>query len=129
MAALPRNVPRGTARFPFPISREARRDQGNSPFQSKKKNMATGRYNDAQSVAFKSKQYAAQAGARNLVTDSPDGVTCARKLKILGAGSFTSLKDGANNDLGTFGPFAAGDEHTQSTSEVVSADAAFIAYR
>jgi hypothetical protein len=81
--------------------------------------MATGKYNDSQSTAFKSKQYAASGTPRNLVTDSPDGWTCARKLKILG---------GADNNLGTFGDFAAGDEHTQSTSEVTSADAAFIAY-
>jgi hypothetical protein len=90
--------------------------------------MATGKYNDSQSTAFKSKQYAASGTPRNLVTDSPDGWTCARKLKILGEGSFTDLKDGADNNLGTFGDFAAGDEHTQSTSEVTSADAAFIAY-
>lgn len=90
--------------------------------------MALGKYNDGQGTAVKSKQYAANASPRNLVTDSPDGATCARKLKILGAGSFTLLKDGADGNLGTFGPFPTGDEHTQSTSEVTSADAPFIAY-
>lgn len=90
--------------------------------------MASGKHNNDQSSGLKAKQYAASGSARNLVADSPDGATCARKIKILGAGSFTLCKDYNNADLGTFGPFAAGDEHTMSVSEVTSADAAFIAY-
>ncbi len=91
--------------------------------------MALGKYNDSQSTSPKQKQYAASGTPRDLVADSPDATTCARKLKMLGgAGSFTDTKDGANNNMGTFGPLAAGDEHTGSISEVTSADQAFIAY-
>jgi hypothetical protein len=91
--------------------------------------MALGKFNDGQHTSPKQKQYAASATPRNLVADSPDTATCARKIKILGgAGSFTNTKDGADQNMGTFGPFAQGDEHTGSISEVTSADQAFIAY-
>jgi hypothetical protein len=90
--------------------------------------MAIGNFNSDTCVARKIKQYASSGSPRNLVTDSPDGRTCARQLKILGAGSFTNLEDGTDADLGTFGPLAVGDTLEASVSEVTSADAAFIAY-
>lgn len=91
--------------------------------------MAQGKFNDGQHTARKMKQYAASGSARNLVTDSPDGGTCARKIKILGGdGTFTNLKDGADANLGSFGPLQQGDELTGSISEVTSADQAFIAF-
>ncbi len=95
--------------------------------------MAIGNFNNDTCVARKIKQYAANASPRNLVTDSPDGKTCARMLKILGAGSFTGTKDGTDTlypgtVAGTFGPFAQGDTLEASVSEVISADQAFIAY-
>lgn len=91
--------------------------------------MAAGKYNDSQGTAEKIKQYAAQAGARNLVTDSPDGLTCARKIQILGgSGSFTNVKNGKDENMGTFGPLQQGSELVGSFSEVTSADQAFIAF-
>lgn len=91
--------------------------------------MALGKFNDGGHTGTKLKQYAASGTPRNLVTDSPDGLTCARKIKLLGgAGSFTNAKDGADANMGTLGPLQQGDELTGSFSEVTSADQAFIAF-
>lgn len=91
--------------------------------------MATGNYNNETSCARKIKQYAAGASARNLVADSPDGHTCPRTIIILGAGSFTSAKDGADVLIsaptpGTLGPFVAGQLIPAGyISELISASA------
>lgn len=95
--------------------------------------MALGNTDDKTNPARKIKQYAASASVRNLVTDSIDGKTCARAVKILGAGSFTGAKDGSDTLVaaptpGTLGPLAAGDMLEAPFSEIISTAADFIAY-
>jgi hypothetical protein len=80
-------------------------------------------------VSPKLVQFAADPAARDLVAASPDAKTCARMLKILGAGSFTSaLGAGDVIHSATLGPLAAGDTLEGEFSSVISADQAFIAF-
>ncbi len=95
--------------------------------------MSAGTANTNLNTAIKLKQYAASASVRDLVADSHDGRSCARMIKILGAGSFTSAKDYLDvlmpgTTPGTLGPLAAGDPLPGNFSSVISADAAFIAF-
>ncbi len=81
------------------------------------------------SVSTKLVQFAANASPRDLGAVSPDGRTCARQLKILGDGSFTSaLGAGDTVHSATLGPLSAGDVLEGEFSSVISADAAFIAF-
>jgi hypothetical protein len=87
--------------------------------------MALGKINESTSIAARWKQYAS-GGLRNLVTDSPDGATCARKVVLLAAGDLTVCKDGTDTDRPITG-LPSGYQHTASVSEV-NATVAFIAY-
>lgn len=97
--------------------------------------MAQANKNTSVGAPEKIQQYAASASVRNLKTDSPDGKTCARMVKILAAGSFTSAKDwndtlipNTGGTPGTLGALATNTEILCNLSELISADAAFIAF-
>jgi hypothetical protein len=87
--------------------------------------MAFGKFNDSTSIGSRWKQYVS-GGLRNLVTDSPDGATCARMVVLLAAGDLTVCKDGSDVDRPLTG-LPSGFQHTGSISEV-NATVAFIAY-
>lgn len=88
--------------------------------------MPAGKHNTNTDSGLKAKQYAA-SGVRDLVADSPNGATCARKIVLLAAGDITSCKDFQDVERGAFTGLPAGYVHEMSCSSV-NCTVAFIAY-